>query len=698
MLGAISVAQASGAISRSNLQVISQTEGADELLSPQNPGILASTSDEKEQRYSDFGGVRPGSRSRIRESPAVAGNNSTCGKCCRQNRPINELALCVTLLFLSELFMSLLRPLFPSCASRLSLHLRSVTPITNRLSFSTSSPVMATEFKLKDLTSVDLKNGQKQEVEVDGIEGGKVLLVKHDGNVHALNANCTHYGAPLAKGVLTADGRLTCPWHGACFSVTTGDVEDAPALDPLSKFDVIVKDGGVYIKGQEEQIKKGRRGLSIKCKKETPEKVVIVGRGSGALGAIEALRGGGFKGEITTIADEDHPPIDRTKLSKALITDVSKLQWRSPKFYEEGEVDLITGHVSSVNFNEKKVKTKDGKEYDYTKLILSTGGIASYLPLEGLKGDLKNVFVLRTLADAQGIMAAAGSEGGKKVVVVGTGFIGMEVANALASQKHEVSIIGMEKQPMERVMGEKVGAVFKSLVEKAGVKFYMEAGVEKGSPSASDSGKIGKVHLKDGTELEADLVIEGVGVKPSTDYLKDNSSIQLQKDGSVSTDEAFRVKGLKDVFAIGDIATYDYYGPGANGTPVRIEHWNVAQNAGRSVAQLINFPNSKPKPFIPVFWSALGSQLRYCGNTVGGYDDVIVQGNTDTSEGKQSFVAYYTRGEEVLAVASMMKVSPNAIRYLHPSILTSRAGPVYDTICRAHADWQNAEQKRHCEW
>ncbi|KAI7262452.1 hypothetical protein KC335_g10255, partial [Hortaea werneckii] len=125
---------------------------------------------------------------------------------------------------------------------------------------------MATEFKLKDLKSIDLKNGEKQEAEVDGIEGGKVILVKLDNEVHALNANCTHYGAPLMKGVVTGDGRLTCPWHGACFSVKTGDVEDAPALDPLHKFDVISKDGGVYIKGQEKHVKDGRRFLSIKAK------------------------------------------------------------------------------------------------------------------------------------------------------------------------------------------------------------------------------------------------------------------------------------------------------------------------------------------------------------------------------------------------------------------------------------------------
>lgn len=217
--------------------------------------------------------------------------------------------------------------------------------------------------------------------------------------------------------------------------------------------------------------------------------------------------------------------------------------------------------------------------------------------------------------------------------------------------KNDVSIIGMEQEPMERVMGAKVGKIFRGLLEKNGVKFYMGASVDKATPSKSDPSKVGSVHLKDGTALEADLVIEGVGVAPATEYLRGNQGITLEKDGSIKTNESFEVEGLKDVFAIGDIATYPYHGPGGGGNPVRIEHWNVAQNAGRAVANLINNPGAKPKPFIPVFWSALGSQLRYCGNTMAGYDDIVISGEPE----KASFVAYYTKGETVVAVASMMK-------------------------------------------
>lgn len=357
---------------------------------------------------------------------------------------------------------------------------------------------------------------------------------------------------------------------------------------------------------------------------------------------------------MTVISRENTEPIDRTKLSKALITDQSKILWRQPDFYKGGSVEFAWGNVTSVDFGSKSVKTDDGKEFKYTKLIMASGGTPKWLPMDGLNGDLENVFVLRALAHTQAIMKAAGDKGGKKIVVIGSSFIGMEVANCLAGQKHDVTVIGMEKQPMERVMGQKVGAIFKGILEKNGVKFIMEASVEKATPSKSDSSKVGAVELKDGKSLEADLVIEGVGVRPSTDYLKDVKEIKLLDDGSVKVNESFEVDGLKDVFAVGDIATYPYHGPSGNGAPVRIEHWDVAQNAGRGVAAKINDPSAPPKQFIPVFWSALGSQLRYCGNTPQGFDDVIIQGETSVEKGP-SFAAYYTKGEEVVAVASMMK-------------------------------------------
>lgn len=271
---------------------------------------------------------------------------------------------------------------------------------------------------------------------------------------------------------------------------------------------------------------------------------------------------------------------------------------------------------------------------------------------------MKNIFTLRTVADVKSILDAlttlkTDNKAPKKVVIIGSSFIGMEIGNALAQDTaNAVTIIGMESAPMERVMGAEVGRIFQRNLEKAGIRFILNASVEKAStPSASTSTS---VHLGDGSVIPADIVILGVGVRPATDFLKGNERISLEGDGSVRTDEHFAVPGLDGVFAIGDIARFPYHGPGGDGSLTRIEHWNVAQNAGRSVARSILHAGgggggleTNLKPSIPIFWSAVGGQMRYAGNTVNGYDDVFVK----EEEGK--FVAYYFRGEIVVAVATM---------------------------------------------
>lgn len=374
-----------------------------------------------------------------------------------------------------------------------------------------------------------------------------------------------------------------------------------------------------------------------------------MGGGSGALGTVEGLRGGGYEGAITLISNEGYLPIDRPKLSKALLTDLAKLQWRDEKWYKDGTVEIVNDEVIAVDFGAKTATTKAGGKFGYGKLVLATGGSPRQLPLPGFK-DLDNIFTLRNVHDAKRIVGAIGDKG-KNIVVIGSSFIGLEIAVATANG-NTVTVVGMEKAPLERVLGEQVGNFVKTLVEGKGVKFYLSAGVEKAEPAASNPSHVGSVHLKDGTKLDADLVILGVGVAPATAYLKDNSAVRLEQDGSLKVDETFSVAGLNDVYAIGDIATHPYRGPGGDGKFVRIEHWNVAQNAGRTVASHILNPKRTPEFYTPVFWSALGAQLRYCGNTMAsGWDDVVIQGKPE--EGK--WVAYYTKGETVVAMASIGK-------------------------------------------
>ncbi|ODM24155.1 hypothetical protein SI65_02138 [Aspergillus cristatus] len=515
---------------------------------------------------------------------------------------------------------------------------------------------MPQEYLLKDLPTLSsIPNMEKVEAEVDGIQDGKVLVVRINDKFHAMSPRCTHYGAPLKLGVVSPDGRITCPWHGACFNVCSGDVEDAPAPNALAKFEVFERDGGVWVIGDEKAVKTGQRNPVVKGSAEAEGGVVVVGGGSGTLGLIQAIRELKYKGPITIISREPNLIIDRTKLSKALIPDPEKLLWRPREWYENAAINTVSDEVTSVDFNQKTVKTKSGKDYPYTKLVLATGGIPRPLPLPGFK-DLGNIFLLRFVTDVQAILNAVGEQKNKKIVVIGSSFIGMEVGNALA-KGNSVTVVGMDKVPMQSIMGDQVGRIFQSNLEKAGVSFKLSASVDKATPSPSDPTKVGAVHLKDGTELPADLVVLGVGIRPATDFLQNNPALTLEKDGSIKTTEHFAVPNLnEDVFAIGDIATYPYHGPGTDpaGTHTRIEHWNVAQNAGRSVARsIVHSPaplkTLKPKAFIPIFWSALGAQLRYCGNTPKGWDGLVLKGEPENAK----FAAFYCLGETVVAVASM---------------------------------------------
>lgn len=499
----------------------------------------------------------------------------------------------------------------------------------------------------------DLKDGEKKEVELEN--GSKILLAKLNGKFLATSSNCTHYGAPLKNGVLTPEGRITCPWHGACFDMHTGDIEDAPAIDAIFSFKTSVKDDKVYIDATEDALKAGRRPPSCAATKAKSAEagVVIIGGGAGATTCSESLREYGYEGKITVISSEPHYPIDRTKISKTLISDPSKVLLRDEKFYQGLDIDFrIKELVESIDKNSKSVKLASGSTVPYSKLVLATGGTPKRLPMDGF--DLSNVFLLRGMEHTKKIVAARDArpsndkETKKNIVIVGSSFIGMEAAFANA-EDHNVVVVGMEKTPLESVLGGEIGKQLQTSAESKGVKFHMDAGVEKALPSKADPSKAGFVVLKDGTQLPCDLVILGVGVSPATKFL--DGQVKLEKDGGIAVDEYLKVNDADDIYAIGDIAHFPYTGPGESGKNIRIEHWDVAQNHGRCLAKNLA---GKPSSFknVPYFWSAQGAQLRYCGNNSpanGGWDDLIIQG--DLKETK--FAGFYTKGETVVAVVSM---------------------------------------------
>ncbi|KAF8842076.1 FAD/NAD(P)-binding domain-containing protein [Paxillus ammoniavirescens] len=490
----------------------------------------------------------------------------------------------------------------------------------------------------------DLRDGQMKEVTFEG--EGKVLLHRLGDDVHATSAFCTHYGAPLAKGVLTADGRVVCPWHGACFNVCTGDIEDAPAPAAIHSFKTRVKDGKVYVTADPSQTLKSNMTrtptLLTADIPSTGKGLVIVGGGGGTFHAIDSLREHGYTGNITVLSKEMHAPIDRPKLSKALITDPSKLEWRTAADLKikYGTTLRFGVTVTSIDTSSKQVVVDGGKEsVAYDKLILAMGGTPRRLPIDG--ADLDNVYTFRGIEDSKKVDAAA--QEGKRMVVIGSSFISMELVVAVAKRKlASIDVIGIEEFPFEPVLGKEVGKGLKKYHESQGVKFHMQSKVEKIVASESDPSQATGV-VVDGQTIPVDFVVMGVGVAPATEFLK-QSGFQLEKDGGVKVDEYLQVMGQTDVYAIGDIAWHPQQ---RTGESRRIEHWNVAGNHGRAVGKTIA---GQPQPFVkvPIFWSAQGQQLRYCGLSVG-YDEVIINGDP----GEMKFIAYYVKEGQVVAVASM---------------------------------------------
>ncbi|PLW49317.1 hypothetical protein PCASD_02642 [Puccinia coronata f. sp. avenae] len=497
----------------------------------------------------------------------------------------------------------------------------------------------------------------------------KILVSQVKGKIYATSSKCTHYGASLVNGVLAPDGCLTCPWHGAKFSVCKeGDIEDAPGLNALQPFPVVIENGAVFVEADPELVKATQFGRTpVKCSKSStpphlpnqPPGVVVIGGGSGGHYFVEEIRKLNYNRSVTLISQENNLPIDRTKLSKALITDPSKIAFRDEAFYRDTEIDIQIGKkVTKIDLQSQSVSLSDGTTIEYSKLVVATGGVARRLPIAG--ADLEGISVMREVGDAekiQSMMAGGSAEKKKRIALIGSSFISMELAICAAKKENvQVHVIGMDPIPLAKILGDKIGFAIRKNHEKSGVIFHLDAHLEKFIPSESHPSHVGGVALKGGQVVECDGVVLGVGVMPNTDLLKD-AGIALEKDGSVVVDEFLRVKdskAQKAVYAIGDIAKYpDLL---TDGALVRIEHWNVAGNHGRAAAQNIAREHNQEglvaftKPAI--FWSAQGEQLRYVGTgKASQWQDVIIDGSPD----ELNFVAYYFKDDCVVAVATMKR-------------------------------------------
>jgi nitrite reductase/ring-hydroxylating ferredoxin subunit len=328
----------------------------------------------------------------------------------------------------------------------------------------------------------DLKDGEMKEV---SFEAGKALLSRVNGEYFATSHLCPHYKAPLVKGTISTDGRVMCPWHGACFRVQTGDIEDAPSLDSLKSFETIVRKGSVFIKTTPEEVKSKKSPICKKPKLGSNKTTVIIGGGAGGLISAETLRENGYGGKVIIISRESYLPIDRPKLSKALKIDALKIALRTSEDFKALDIDIrLSTQVTKVNPVEKKVSLDNGIVLSYDSLVISTGGDPRVLPFPG--NELENIFVMRNVEDVQNVEKRIASLPNQKprVVIVGSSFIGMEAASILA-KICKVTVIGMEKYPFERVLGKDVGKAMYDLNVHNGITLEMEEFVEKYLPNGN---------------------------------------------------------------------------------------------------------------------------------------------------------------------------------------------------------------------
>src|SRR5690606_7326624 len=397
-------------------------------------------------------------------------------------------------------------------------------------------------------------------------DGEAVLLVRRGGEVHAIGATCTHWGGPLAEGLVVED-TIRCPWHHACFSLRTGEALGAPALNPVARWDVEIRDGTVFDASKQEHAPLASRGRNV----DGPESVVILGAGAAGSAAAELLRREGYRGPVTLVDPDATAPYDRPNLSKDYLAGNAPEEWiplRPEGFHQEHGIERIAERATAIDTAARTVTLADGRTLRYGALLLATGAEPVRLRLAG--ADLPHVHVLRSLDDCRAIIRSA--ESAQRAVVLGASFIGMEVAASLRARGLEVTVVAPEAVPFERALGPELGAAIRRLHESRGVAFRLGHIAAEITPD--------HVRLDDGETLAADLVVIGIGVRPRTALAQ---AAGLEVDDGVLVD-AFLETSAPGVYAAGDIARWP---DPRTGERVRVEHWAVAQRQGQAAARNI---------------------------------------------------------------------------------------------------------------
>jgi apoptosis-inducing factor 3 len=460
-----------------------------------------------------------------------------------------------------------------------------------------------------------------------------VLLARRSNELFAIGATCSHYGGPLAEGLLVGD-TVRCPWHHACFSLRTGEALAAPAFNPMPCWRVEQRNGTVFVHEKIEPAGKGAPGKA-RPQSPQPERVVIVGGGAAGFAAAEMLRREGFSGQVTLFSSDDAAPYDRPNCSKDYLAGNAPEDWmplRPIEFYKEQSIELeLRTEVAAIEPQARHVTLADGRRVAFDKLLLATGAEPVLLDISG--ANQPHVHVLRSLSDSRAIIAKA--QTARRAVVLGASFIGLEAAAALRTRQIEVHVAAPDRRPLERVLGREFGDFIRAIHEQHGVVFHLEE-----TATAIDARN---VKLKGGATLSADLVVVGIGVRPRI-QLAERAGLKIDRGVAVNEYLETSVPGI---FAAGDIARW----PDArSGEHLRIEHWVVAERQGQTAAR--NMLGQRQRfSDVPFFWSQhYDVPINYIGHAEK-WDGLDIEGDIQARD----CLVRYRRNGAVLAVASIFR-------------------------------------------
>ena len=472
-----------------------------------------------------------------------------------------------------------------------------------------------------------------------------ILITRDDSTFRAFDGKCPHAGADLGTG-LRCGNRVICPWHHATFDSSDGALLEPIATTGLTQYQIIDNGDSLTVDTSAKIDKQ------VENDKLPDTHTIIVGGGGAGFMTAHQLRNTGYGGKITLVSAEDKAPYNRPLLSKAFLAGnmpEEKLLLGGTDWASKHDIELrLNQTVSEVLFNERSIVITDEKG-DSNKLtaeflVVATGAEPKIPPIKG--ATLDGVYTLRSMDDAKLIKAASHDQ---RVVIVGTGFIGMEVASALAQSgtTASITVIGQDHRVMGNIVSETVSNALIKLHKENGVEFVFDASVSE-ITAAKDTttnnednfSQVSGVKLANGEQIDADIVILGTGVAPRIELLQNTN----HPDG-VQVDEHLQLRD--DVYALGDIAK----APSQLGR-MRIEHWRVALQHGMvTAAAILNDDKVKSlKERIPFFWTMqYGKSLRYSGHAATP-DHGILMGSPDSF----NYIEYYfdNEGENTCASAS----------------------------------------------